>query len=212
MKKGLIGVCLIAAFFFAYVAQAGTIEEYSADMVNVQDSKVVQKMYVTKEKMRFEAYGATGNVEIISIIRLDQGKMYALQVANKTYFEFPVNKEFKSIEDLTKGVMGAKVKTERKSLGTEEVNGYAAEKSKVTTNVDMMGQKVTMEHTEWVAEEFAPMPVRVEDPQTKSVNEMRDIKTEAQDDALFEIPAGYTKDTSMEEMMKDMGQAGQTPQ
>lgn len=192
--------------FLSGAVYAGTVEDYSADMVTVPGDKVVQKMYVTPEKMRFEVYDATGKLETVSILRLDQGKMYALQPGNKTYFEFPVPKEMTSLEDLSKGMLGAKVDTAREKQGTEEVSGYEAEKFKVTTSVEIMGQKSTMVHNEWLAPEFAPMPVRTENPQDKSIAEMRNIKTGSQGDDLFEIPEGYSKDTTMEEMMKNMGQ------
>ena len=210
MGKRLIGLSLFFMLvFFSAAAYAGTIEDYSADMVAVSGDKVVQKMYVTPEKMRFDVYDQTGKLETISILRLDQGKMYALQPDSKTYFEIPVDKEFTSLEDLAKGMMGAKFDTSREKQGTEEVNGYEAEKFKVTMNVEIMGQKTTMTHTEWLAPEFAPLPVRTENPQDQSIVEMRNIKTGAQDDALFEIPEGYNKDTSLEEMMKNAGQAEQ---
>ena len=45
-----------------------------------------------------------------------------------------------------------------------------------------------MVHTEWLAPEFAPLPVRTENPQDQSIVEMRNIKTGAQDDALQPVP------------------------
>lgn len=210
MDKRIVGLSLfLALVFFSSAVYAGTVEEYSADMVTVPDGKVMQKMYVTPEKMRFDIYDQAGKLQTISILRLDQGKMYALQADSKTYFEIPVNKEFTSFEDLAKGMMGTKFNTSREKQGEEEVGGYAAEKFKVTTTVEVMEQKTTMVHNEWLAPEFAPLPVRTENPGDKTITEMQNIKAGAQDDALFEIPAGYNKDTTMEEMMKNMGQTGQ---
>ena len=210
MGKRITGLGMFfMLFFLSGAVYAGTIKDYSADMVTVPGDKVVQKMYVTPEKMRFDVYDQAGKLESISILRLDQGKMYALQPEGKTYFEIPVNKEFTSFEDLTKDLMGAKFDTIREKQGTEEVSGYEAEKVKVTTSIEVMGQKTTMVHIEWLAPEFAPIPVRAENPQDKSLAEMRNIETGAPDEALFEIPEGYSKDTSMEEMMKNMGQTGQ---
>ena len=210
MGKRLTGLSLFFMLvFLSGAAYAGTVEEYSADMVTVPGDKVVQKMYVTPEKMRFEVYNEGGKLETISILRLDQGKMYTLQPDNETYFEIPVPKEMTSLEDLSKGMLGAKVNNAREKQGGEEVSGYESEKFKVTTTIEIMGQKTTMVHNEWLAPEFAPMPIRTENPQDKSIAEMRNIKTGSQDDALFEIPEGYSKDTSLEEMMKNMDQMGQ---
>lgn len=208
MGKLIAGLSLyFMLMFLGAIAYAGTVEEYSADMVSLPDGKVMQKMYVTLEKIRFDAYDQAGQLEIISILHLDQGKMYVLQPDDKIYFETTVDKEFTSLETLAEGMLGAKFDISREKQGEEGVSGYAAEKFKVTTTVNIMEPKMTIIHTEWLAPEFAPLPVRTETSQDRRVTEMRNIKIGEQDSALFDIPAEYKAINT--EDLKNMVQAGQ---
>lgn len=63
MRKYFLALCLPFVLLFAALAQAGTIKEYSADMVDVSSGKTLQKMYVTEQKIRFDGYGEDGKLE-----------------------------------------------------------------------------------------------------------------------------------------------------
>ena len=203
MRKYFLALCLPFVLLFAALAQAGTIKEYSADMVDVSSGKTLQKMYVTEQRIRFDGYGEDGKLEGISIFRIDKGVMYAVQVEGKVYFEIPLDKNVKSIKDFAEtGMMGIKPDIKREKEGSETVNGYAAEKFKVTTTVELMGQKNVITHHEWVAPEFDPLPVRAQSEPNGKITEMRNIKEGAPEDSVFEVPEGYQKGPDMTEMMK----------
>ena len=204
MRTCVLSLCAACVLFFAVPVYAGSITEYSADMVNVQTNKVQQKIYVADQKMRFDTYNEAGKLAGISILRQDQGKAYALQ-EDKTYIELPVDKNAKSLEDLAP--MGIKPDIKRESMGAEAVNEYKAEKFKVTTTLTVMGQKTVFTHYEWKAPEF-DMPVRLQ-LQTGETLEMRNVQTGAPEASVFEMPEGYTRNTQMEEMMKQ--QMGANP-
>jgi hypothetical protein len=182
------------ALLCALPALAGTVKEYSADMVNVRSGKVMQKLAVTPDKIYSENLDASGKREAIAIIRMDQKKMFLFIEETKSYMEIPFNKDQFTAADLKMGM----VESKREKAGEETVSGYKADKYRITVKV--MG--VTATAHEWLAPEFDPMPIRREaDGQTL---EMRNIKTGLPDAALFEIPKGYKRDAQMEQMMKGM--------
>ena len=203
LGRGLSGLSLLAVMLCASTAFAGTIKEYTADMVDAKSGRVVGKYYVTEKKIRMDSSdekGGRGNAA--SIVRLDQNKMYALQ-EDKTYIEFPFKGTISNLEDLGTQMMGGAAPQRKvESLGSETVNGYKAEKSKVTTTMNMMGQTFTTTTYEWKAKEF-DMPLRTQTDKG-DIMEMRNIKVGAPSDSVFEIPAGYKKNIEMENMMKQM--------
>jgi hypothetical protein len=175
-------------------AFAGTVKEYSADMVDVKSGRVRQKLAVTHDKIFSEGLDAQGQRESIAIIRLDQKKMYVFLEANKSYWELPFNKEHFTSADLRVGL--AQIKREK--VGTETVGGYKADKWRISATA--MGMSSTS--NEWITREFGFMPVRTEIDGV--VQEMRNIKPGTPDAALFEIPKGYARDTAMENMVKGL--------
>ena len=199
MFKGFVAMCILC---FALPALAGSIREYTADMVDVKSGKAVARYAVTEKKMRAESLEKGDSS--ISIIRLDQGKMYALQ-DDKTYLEFPLQGDRiptpQEMGGMMMGGSGPKTRINREKLGTETVSGYEAEKFRVTATIEMMGHKHSSTHLEWIAKEFA-IPVRTESD--GKVVEMRNIQIGAPAGSLFEIPAGYTKNAGLEDMMKKM--------
>ena len=146
---------LLIILLVTHTAFAGTIKEYSADMVDVGSGKVVSKLFVTEKKMRMDTSDTEGGRKggkSTSIIRMDLGKMYILQ-EDKTYMEIPMKGDkVPNIDELSAQMMGgAAPKRKLENLGSETVNGYRAEKVRVTTTVNMMGQTHTMTHYEWKA-------------------------------------------------------------
>jgi hypothetical protein len=196
MKNLIKGLSLLLILLGAHLAYAGAIKEYTADMVDVGTGEVVTKYYVTEKKLRMDNVGdADGSM---TIIRMDQGKGYIMQPDN-TYLEIPLKGDkvpsYEEMATMMLGNLGPKIKREK--LGEETVNGYTAEKSRVTATV--MGH--TTVHTEWNAKEF-DFPVRMQ--MNDDTTEMRNIKIGTPAASVFEIPAGYTRNTELEEMMKLM--------
>ena len=195
---------LLIILLVAYTAFAGTIKEYSADMVDADSGRVISKLFVTEQKMCMDSSDAGGR---IAIIRMDQGKGYVLQ-EDKTYMEIPIKGDkVPNFEELGAQMMGeAAPKRKLENLGLETISGYQTVKVHVTTTVNMMGQMHTMIHYEWKAKEF-DVPLRTQDENGGQTMEIRNIKVGAPDASVFEIPAGYKKNTRLEEMMKQMHKA-----
>jgi hypothetical protein len=182
------------ALCLAVVAWAGSITEYRADLVDVQSGRVVQKIAVMSDKMYSESLNAQGKRAFMAIIRLDQRKMFVFNEANKSYMEFPFNKDKFTAADLSMGM----IETKQEKVGTETVNGYAATKYRVTAKI--MDKTITA--YQWISPEFDPMPIRTESQGV--IQEMRNITTGRPVASLFEIPKGYTRDKAMEDMMQSV--------
>jgi hypothetical protein len=185
-------VLLVLAF--ALPAFAGSITEYSADMVDVKSGRVAQKIAVMPDKVYSESFNAQGKREAISIIRMDQKKMFVFLEQPKSFMELPFDKERFTAADLNMGI----VQTKKEPTGSSEtVGGYKADKFRVT--VRAMG--ITRTVFEWIAPEF-DLPIRTEAEGV--ILEMRNIKAGRQDAALFENPQGYPRNAALEQMMKGM--------
>ena len=194
MKTVLTSIACFFSLCFAVPAFAGSIKEYSADMVEVKSGKAMQKLAVTPDKIFSESFDAQGKRQSMAIIRMDQKKMYVVMEENKSYMELPFDKKQFSAADLSMGM----VQTKQEKVGTETVSGYKADKFKVTATA--MGRSFTS--FQWIAPEFDPMPIRTESDSV--THEMRNIKTARPDASLFELPQGYKRDTQTEQMMKAM--------
>lgn len=208
MSKRISAVLLGFALILSLCAGAAYAGDFTADLVEVEDEQVVQKIYVSGQKMRFDVFDDEGSDEAatISILRLDENKYYILTPENKTFIEVPVDKSVTSIDDFNKSMLPEGSDVKKVSKGTETVGGYSAEKFEVTTTINLMGETMTMVNYEWITPEFAPLPIRVQDTEDDTVAEMRNIKAGAVDAAVFEVPEGYEKDTELEEMLKSMQQ------
>jgi hypothetical protein len=194
MKNLFKGFICFFVLCLALPVLAGSIKSYSADMVDVKSGKVMQRIAAAPDKLYMENFNSQGKREGVAIIRLDQRKMYIFMEETKTYMEMPFDKDRFSLADMQMGG----VETKDEALGTEKVSGYTATRHRQTTKV--MG--VTTTALYWLAPEFDPMPVRAE--VAGAIQEMRNIKTGSPDAALFEIPKGYKRDKTMEDMMKGM--------
>jgi hypothetical protein len=193
MKK-LHGCALLAGALFCAVALAGTVKEYSADMVDVKSGKVTQKISVATDKFYAKSFDASGKDSGLGIVRLDKNVMYAVIEETRSYMEIPISKEQFDAGGFNINAMEVK----KEKVGAETVSGYSAVKYRITAKI--MGQTST--HYEWFAPEFDPMPIRTE--MQGVTQEMRNIAPGPQNAALFDPPKGYKRDKAMEDMMKGM--------
>ncbi|MBI5598242.1 MAG: DUF4412 domain-containing protein [Deltaproteobacteria bacterium] len=170
--------------------------DFSADMVSTTKKQGVfrGKIAVAGEKARMEAEGA------ISITRMDKKVVWVLMPAEKMYMEQPLRPEnvVPSGEDKMQG------EVERKSLGTETVEGEAARKYRVTYKAGGKKEEVFL----WAAVRHG-LPLKIAAIDGSWVVEYKNIKTGQQPDKLFEIPAGYKKFSFSMPSMPGMGGRGE---
>jgi len=198
MRKQFIYFIAVLFLLFCTFAYAGTVKEYSAEMVVAgNDGTSVEKIFASGNKIRLETKDKDGNR--ISIVRLDKGKVYILSPSNKNYVEIELQNDGNYLESIAKGVlqgMGT-VDIKREKKGAETMNGYKTTKYEITTNIVVMGIKKTVKTIEWVAPEYDPLPIRSVSVEENVIIEMRNVKKGPQKADLFEIPAGYKKAPSM---------------
>jgi hypothetical protein len=181
--------------------------DYSADSTMEMDGGMTMKSHVshTSGKERMEMGGAGGSV---TIIRKDKKVMW--QLMGDMYMEMPLDQS--NASDLSA------MDVEQTTVGEETINGIKTTKSKViATKKD--GSKFGGFF--WTTKDGITVKMdllsKEGDKKMRMASELTNLKIEKQDPALFEIPAGYTKNDmgammgqggmpNMQEMMKGAGQ------
>lgn len=182
--------------------------EYSADSRMETEGGMTMKsrIYHTPDKQRMEMGGEGGSV---TIIRKD--KQVVWQLMGDMYMELPLDQSDSPDMD------GFDIQ-EQTEVGEETINGMKTTKSKIiATKKD--GSKFGGFF--WTTKEGVTVKMdmlsKEGDRKVRLASELTNLKIEKQDPALFEVPAGYTKNDmgalmgkdgmpNLEEMMKQAGQ------
>ena len=182
--------------------------EYSADSTMETEGGMMMKsrVYHAPMKQRMEMGGADGSV---TIIRKD--KKVVWQVMGDMYMEMPMDQSNASD-------MGGFDIQEQTVVGEETVNGMKTTKTKIiATRSD--GSKFGGFF--WATKDGVTVKMDLlakdGDRKMRMASELTNLKIEKQDPALFEVPAGATKNDmgammgqggmpNIEEMMKQAGQ------
>jgi outer membrane lipoprotein-sorting protein len=180
--KGALVLAL--AVLLSGVAAIALAAEFSADMVHKMGAMTREgKVYVKGKKMRTESGMGQG----ITIVDGDSGTVWVLQPGQKMYMEMRKGaaqpmQTTQSDEELAKVA-------DKRSLGTETVNGYQCEKYLYTYHDKTLGAMTT-----WTATKLGQTIKMVHrSPEGESTFEYRNIKEGGVADSLFQVPAGYTK-------------------
>jgi len=162
------------------VSPFGSNKQFSADTVITTDKgqTVTQKIYSDSGKMRTEM--SMNGMQVVSIVRPDQQKVYAVMVAQKMVMEMPYDAE--KYKKLTVASSGPQGKYE--VVGPDTVDGVACTKYKVTDDKD---NKVFFF---WVdATTKTPVKMMAEDNSVTIL--WKNYKAGPQDAALFMPPPDY---------------------
>ncbi|MBK9948894.1 MAG: hypothetical protein IPP12_17135 [Nitrospira sp.] len=159
--------------------------DYSADSTMETEGGMTMKsrLYHTVEKERMEMGGSDG---MVSIIRKD--KKVVWQLMGNMYMEMPMDASNAS-------GMDAFDITEQVEVGPETINGLKTTKSKiVAVKKDGSGK---FGGFFWTTKEGITVKMdmlsKEGDKKMRMTSELSNLKIEKQDPALFEVPAGYTK-------------------
>jgi hypothetical protein len=170
--------------------------DYSADSTMETEGGMTMKsrIYHTTDKDRMEMGGSDG---MTTIIRKDKKVLW--QLMGDMYMEMPM-------KDSNASGMNAFEIVEQTQVGQETVNGMKTTKSKVVAvKKDGSGK---FGGFFWTTKEGITIKMdmlsKEGDKKMRMASELTNIKLEKQDPALFEIPAGYTKN----DMGTLMGGAG----
>jgi len=184
----------ILVLFFTTVAFAGTVSEYTADIINFDpdgNEEGITKVFSSEGKVCFEMpqQDIIGTMSII--VRPDLNKMFIVMSDKGFYMEMPYYEksgEFPRIIPMPDMPVPKIVKEE---AGEERINGYDTKKFFVTITTNMNGQEVSWTNIEWKTEEF-DIPLRSED-EDGSVTELRNIKLVSVPKNKFDIEVGGLK-------------------
>jgi len=193
---------LIRIFFAVTFSLATTAlfaqEDFSADMVNLEQGKqnATGKVYVTKDKMRFEMLGQNGHSAIM-IMNFATKTGTVLMPERKMYMEMTAGQQgpaaqrtwafFRPADAADACSAWQKMATrpggECHKIGSEVVNGRSTAEYEVKSADGDVGHV-------WLDSAIV-FPVKWEGKNSKG--ELQNIKTGAQPSSMFEIPAGYQK-------------------
>ncbi len=177
MRKTYLVLCISVLLLFVSSSVA-MAQGFSADLVSKAGDQVFTgKIYVAKDKMRMDTDMS------ISITRLDRRVIWILMPQEKMYMEQQLTPQ--SIIP-GKDTMTDEVQTTL--LGTETVNGYAANKYRVV----IKGKNNSSSHLQWLTVD-AGFPVRMAAEDGSWSQDYKNLVMSEPDDAVFEIPAGYKK-------------------
>jgi hypothetical protein len=185
--------------------------DYSADSTMETEGGMTMKsrIYHTVDKDRMEMGGSDG---MVSIIRKD--KKVVWQLMGNMYMEMPMDASHAS------GMEAFDI-VEQTEVGPDTINGLKTTKSKiVAVKKDGSGK---FGGFFWTTKEGITVKMdmlsKEGDKKMRMTSELTNVKLEKQDPALFEIPAGYTKNDmgammggmpNMEELKKNARQQRQS--
>lgn len=117
----------------------------------------------------------------------------------KTYMIYPGLKSY--AEQVATEVDTTKANVEFAEVGTETIDGHSCVKKKVTTT-DSKGRPQEM--FVWQAKDMKNFPIQMSVPQKENtlIVKFEQPKLEAPSASLFELPADYTKYSSLQAMMQ----------
>jgi hypothetical protein len=135
------------------------------------------KMYLKNGKERNEFPGG------IIIRRPDKKVVWLISPKSKGYTEMSTNFPKQNVQIMP--YTSEQVKAKMKKIGTETVNGYECDK------FEFKSPSGKSQHF-WIAKKLG-VPIKMVAADGSFSSELTDIKPEKLDDALFELPPGYSK-------------------
>jgi hypothetical protein len=151
--------------------------QYSADeTITTKDGTVTtMKIYADDGKVRSET--TAGGMQMVSIIRPDQEKMYTVMVAQKMVMQMPLTASHVSNDGAT--INGSRFQ----DVGTDTVDGVACTKYKVTTKDNQVFYY-------WV-DPARKVPVKMMAEDGSMTAQWKDYQAGPQDASLFEPPSDF---------------------
>ena len=177
--------CAVLAFAGGVRAQV-TSKPFSADMIKTSHNKTTTaKVNVIATAIRTE--GVQNGQKFITIMRYDRNVLWSIMPDQKMYFEMPIPAGAQMASGMKEMMKGMDVK--RESLGSEQVNGFLCDKTKMIVT----WQGITATSIQWAAKDLGGFTVKTLDERTGDTTEYKDIHPGPQDASLFELPAGFKK-------------------
>lgn len=166
--------------------------EYSADRVMQTEVGTIEgKVYSSKDKERMET--TMKGMTSVMILRTDRKEGYMLMPAQKMYMQMDYAKA-----QSQSGSRPADSNVEITEVGSESIEGQACTKYKMITKDGSAGGFM------WITKDGIVMKmdgiVKNGKDKSRMTMTLKNLQVGAQDAALFEVPAGFTKLPSMGNM------------
>jgi len=191
MNSFTIRTC--ALMMFLIFLSSSAIAQFSADMVTTNgDVTQTSKFYSEKPYYRMDM--EEGGQQMFVVVNTKTNITQAFMPSQKMYMEMKSDDIQSASNDVFQSLEEQKKKYETKMVGKETVNGYDCEIYEVMAD----GSIVT---TYWQSAEIE-YPIKVVTGENQDmIMELKNIEKGDIDDALFQVPAGYTK-MDMQGMMQ----------
>jgi outer membrane lipoprotein-sorting protein len=182
-----------ALMILLFFLSSSAIAQFSADMVTTNgDVTQTSKFYSEKPYYRMDM--EEDGQQMFVVVNTKTNTTQAFMPSQKMYMEMKSDDNQSTSNDVFQSLEEQKKKYETKLVGKEYVNGYECEVYEVLAD----GSPVT---TYWQSAEIE-YPIKVVTGQNKDmIMELKNIEKGDVDNALFEVPAGYTK-MDMQGMMQ----------
>lgn len=183
----------VAVLAMLFLLSSSAFAQFTADMVTTEgDVSRTGKFYVENPFYRMDM--EENGQQMFVVVNNETKTTKVFMPSEKMYMEMKSD-DMKSLSnDVFQSLEAQKEKYETKLIGKETVNGYECEKYQVM----MDGSPVS---TYWQSSEIE-YPIKVVSGQNQNmVMELKNIEKGDVDDAMFKVPAGYTK-MEMPGMMK----------
>ena len=192
---GLV-MALCVAGFLSEVSFAAPPDNYTAKMM-VRGTVMPMAKMGTKTRVEHAAQG------LVTITLQDAKKVIMMSTANQAYLEHPLQDQRPSIQDPSTVV-------EKKKIGPETIDGHPCTKyDAVYYFKDKPAEKYKA--TIWEANDLGGLVIKTEMtvPEDKGgggpiVTELKEVKVNAANASMFEVPANYKKVDNMMELMGGM--------
>lgn len=202
--QSLVLVMVFILLCSAVWAVGLAFNNFSADIATTRRGETqTSKMYSKDGKMRMEVTGRGS--DMITITRPDKKVIWMIMPANNSYMEMPINKQN---NDVTSQLSDPNVKSDKKFIANETVDGHPAKKYSVTI---LRGGKNEAAGFVWEATDMNNFLIKHQSADLETTTVWKNIKTGSVSDSLFEVPAGYTKKSMPSMGMPPMGGSNMRP-
>ena len=177
--KNALLICMLFLF------SSSTCAQFTADMVTTEGGVTTTgKFYFEKPFYRMDIEEAGEQAYVV--VNNETKTTRVFMPSQKMYMEMKSDDMKSMSNDVFQSLEAQKQKYQTKPLGKETVNGYECEKFQVVAN----GSPIT---TYWQSPEIE-YPIKVVSGEKQNmVMELKNIVKGDVDDALFKVPAGFTK-------------------
>ncbi len=178
-------IMVIGSFYFFAGSRTVGAAQFKADMVqDIGTKSKTSKIYVKDTRYRMEE--KDDGQPIIIIVDQDAGVTRILVPMEKKYKEMKTSDVGSLMNDPIQAAKFSATTYQQKSLGIESISGFACDKSSLYHEEQLL-------MTQWVSKKLMFHLKIVTHGSGGRTMEFKNIKEGPVDDALFQVPAGFTK-------------------